>query len=39
MWALGLMLWMFGRDRQATVEWLQRKFSKTPQIAAANVDA
>jgi 2-oxoglutarate/2-oxoacid ferredoxin oxidoreductase subunit alpha len=39
MWALGLMLWMFGRDRQATVEWLQRKFAKTPHIAAANVAA
>jgi len=26
MWALGLMLWMYGRERQATIEWLERKF-------------
>jgi 2-oxoglutarate ferredoxin oxidoreductase subunit alpha len=25
MWALGLMLWMYGRDRQATIEWLPHK--------------
>lgn len=36
MWTLGLMLWMFGRDRKATLEWLQRKFAKRPDIAKAN---
>src|SRR3989454_1045317 len=39
MWALGLMLLMYGRERAATVEWLQKKFAKRPDIAAANVAA
>jgi 2-oxoglutarate ferredoxin oxidoreductase subunit alpha len=38
-WTLGLMLWMYGRERQSTVEWLNRKFSKRPEIAKANVTA
>src|SRR5207247_2383779 len=28
MWALGLMLWMYGRERAATVEWLRKKFAQ-----------
>ncbi|HYT71987.1 MAG TPA: 2-oxoacid:acceptor oxidoreductase family protein, partial [Gemmatimonadales bacterium] len=39
MWALGLMLWMYGRDRAATIEWLKRKFATRPEIAQANVAA
>jgi 2-oxoglutarate ferredoxin oxidoreductase subunit alpha len=39
MWALGLVLWMYGRDKQATVQWLTRKFADEPQVAAANVAA
>lgn len=39
MWALGLMLWMYGRDRTATRTWLQKKFAKAPNIAQANVAA
>jgi 2-oxoglutarate ferredoxin oxidoreductase subunit alpha len=39
MWALGLLLWMYGRDRTATIEWLRRKFAKKPTIADANVAA
>jgi 2-oxoglutarate ferredoxin oxidoreductase subunit alpha len=40
MWALGLMLWMYGRERQATIESIERKFGrKSPQIAAANIAA
>ena len=38
-WTLGLMLWMYGRDRVATVEWLNKKFAKRPEIAKANVTA
>ncbi len=38
-WTLGLMLWMYGRDREATVGWLNKKFSKRPEIAKANVTA
>jgi 2-oxoglutarate ferredoxin oxidoreductase subunit alpha len=39
MWALGLLLWMYGRERAATLEWLKRKFAKKPEIAAANIAA
>src|SRR6266481_5393367 len=39
MWALGLLLWMYGHERAATIEWLNRKFAKKPLIAAANVAA
>jgi 2-oxoglutarate ferredoxin oxidoreductase subunit alpha len=39
MWALGLLLWMYGRERSATVDWLKQKFAKKPQIADANVAA
>jgi 2-oxoglutarate ferredoxin oxidoreductase subunit alpha len=39
MWALGLLLWMYGRERGATVEWLRKKFAKKPEIADANVAA
>src|SRR5881396_1980122 len=39
MWALGLMLWMYGRDRDVTVAWLKQKFAGKPEIAQANVAA
>src|SRR5437870_702879 len=39
MWALGLLLWMYGHERAATIEWLKRKFAKKPLIAAANIAA
>ncbi len=39
MWTLGLMLWMFGRHREATIQWLERKFARKPEIAKANVAA
>jgi 2-oxoglutarate ferredoxin oxidoreductase subunit alpha len=39
MWALGLLLWMYGHERVATVEWLKRKYAKKPGIAEANVAA
>jgi len=39
MWALGLMLWMYGRDRQVTLGWLKKKFAGRPEIAEANVAA
>jgi 2-oxoglutarate/2-oxoacid ferredoxin oxidoreductase subunit alpha len=39
MWALGLMLWMYGRERQATIEWLEKKFARRPEIMRANVAA
>ncbi len=39
MWALGLMLWMYGRSRKATAEWIERKFAKTPEVRDANLRA
>ena len=39
MWALGLLLWMYGYERTASVEWLKKKFAKKPVIAEANVAA
>ena len=39
MWALGLLLWMYGRERVATIEWLRKKFAQKPDIADANIGA
>ena len=39
MWTLGLLLWMYGRDKQATVDGLAKKFAKRPEIADANIAA
>jgi len=38
-WTLGLLYWMFDRDRRPTVEWLESKFAKKPRIAEANIAA
>ena len=37
MWALGLVLWLYDRDRQTTTDWIEKKFRDEPAIAAANV--
>jgi 2-oxoglutarate ferredoxin oxidoreductase subunit alpha len=39
MWTLGLALWMFDRERQPIVDWLNAKFAKAPQLAEANIAA
>jgi len=39
MWALGVVFWMFGRDRSATEQWLRNKFAKRPELADANIAA
>src|SRR5262245_152845 len=39
MWALGLLLWMYGYERTASLEWLKKKFAKKPVIADANIAA
>ncbi len=39
MWALGLVYWMYGRKRQASVDWLKSKFASKPEIADANIAA
>lgn len=35
-WALGLVYWLFARERQATVDWLEKRFGKRPELVAAN---
>jgi 2-oxoglutarate ferredoxin oxidoreductase subunit alpha len=39
MWTLGLALWMFDRDRQPIVDWLNAKFAKNQMLADANIAA
>ena len=39
MFALGLMSWLYGRSIEATVAFLEEKFAKRPEIAAANMRA
>ncbi len=37
--ALGLLAWLFHRPTQPTIDWAQKKFARTPEVAAANVAA
>ena len=39
MWTLGLVYWMYDRDRQASIDWLNEKFANLPDVAAANIAA
>jgi 2-oxoglutarate/2-oxoacid ferredoxin oxidoreductase subunit alpha len=39
MWTLGLALWMFDRDRQPIIDWLNSKFAKATHVAEANIAA
>lgn len=39
MWTLGLSLWMFDRDRQPLIDWLNAKFAKSKVLADANIAA
>jgi 2-oxoglutarate ferredoxin oxidoreductase subunit alpha len=39
MWTLGLMLWMYDRERKNTIDWLTRKFAQRPEVAQANIAA
>jgi 2-oxoglutarate ferredoxin oxidoreductase subunit alpha len=39
MFALGLMSWLYGRPTEGTVDFIERKFAKRPEIVAANVTA
>jgi 2-oxoglutarate ferredoxin oxidoreductase subunit alpha len=34
--ALGLMAWLFHRPTKPTIEWVEKKFAKVPEVAAAN---
>lgn len=37
--ALGLMFWMYGRQYEHTITWINDKFAKKPEIAEANIKA
>lgn len=39
MWTLGLVMWLFDRDRSITTENLKKKFANKPEIADANIAA
>ena len=39
MFALGLLSWMYNRPTEGTVAFLEKKFARRPEIAAANVAA
>ncbi len=39
MWALGLVYWIFDRDRQSTADWLRDKFKGKPEIVAGTLAA
>ena len=39
MLALGVISWMYGRSLEPTIAWLEKKFSKKPNIAQANIAA
>ena len=39
MWTLGLVMWLFDRDRTVTVDNLKSKFASRPEIADANIAA
>ena len=36
MWVLGLVLWLYGRDHEATLEWIDKKFASKPVVQAVN---
>jgi 2-oxoglutarate ferredoxin oxidoreductase subunit alpha len=37
--ALGLLAWLFNRPLEPTIEWVEQKFSKKAEVAAANIAA
>ena len=39
LWILGLLCWMYGRDKQPTIDWLNQRFAKLPNVAKANIAA
>ncbi|MCH8557006.1 MAG: 2-oxoacid:acceptor oxidoreductase subunit alpha [Balneolia bacterium] len=39
MFVLGVIYWLFSRDLQPTITFVEKKFSKKPEIASANVTA
>ncbi|MSP66556.1 MAG: 2-oxoacid:acceptor oxidoreductase subunit alpha [Alphaproteobacteria bacterium] len=38
-WTLGLVSWIYDRDRAPTVAWLKSRFAKRPELAEGNIAA
>ncbi len=38
-WALGALLWMFGRDLQSVATWIKRRLAEQPTLRDANITA
>lgn len=36
MWVLGLLLWLFSRDRDPIEHWIERRFAKEPSVRDSN---
>lgn len=36
-WTLGLMFWIYDRKMGPTIDWIEKKFAKRPEVAKANV--
>ncbi len=39
LFALGLLFWIFGRQKETTKTWLRNKFAKRPELIEANIRA
>ncbi len=39
LWTLGMMCWMYDRDRQSTIDWLKTRFRNRPDVGDANIAA
>jgi len=39
MFALGIISWMYGRPLEPTIDWLEKKFARKPDLAEANTKA
>ena len=39
MWTLGLVYWLYDRDRKPTIDWLNEKFKNKPEISKSNIAA
>ena len=37
LWTLGLLYWIYDRNRQPTIDWLKQKFAARPEMAEANI--
>ncbi|HZE05721.1 MAG TPA: 2-oxoacid:acceptor oxidoreductase family protein, partial [Solirubrobacteraceae bacterium] len=39
LFALGVLSWLYGRPTEVTTSWIERRFSRTPAVAQANLAA